>query len=121
MHFFGRPLPQHIYDPTFLEPRRWAELLSRFGIAFGRILGTQAPEFWISLIAVGFFLLLTRRGLADLLLAVLALQILGYLAAFSISSFDPIWRVDSGFQRIAATLLPVLFLVLGARVRTQDA
>jgi hypothetical protein len=116
MHFFGRPLPQHLYDPTFLEPRRWAELLSRFGIAFGRILGTQAPGFWISLIAVGLFLLLTRPGLADLLLAVLALQILGYLTAFSISSFDPIWRVDSGFQRIAATLLPVLVLVLGARV-----
>lgn len=116
MHFLGRPLPQHLYDPTFLEPRRWAELLSRFGIAFGRIVSTQPPGFWISLLAVGLFLFVTRRGLADPLLAVLALQVLAYLAAFSISSFDPIWRVDSCFQRITATLLPALFLVLGARV-----
>lgn len=116
MHFLGRPLPQHDFDPTFLEPRRWAELLSRFGIVLGRILGTQAPGFWISLLAVGLFLLLTRRGLADLLLAVLALQMLAYLAAFAISSADPIWKVDSCFQRIAATLLPVLVLVLAARV-----
>ena len=116
MHFLGRPLPQHDFDPTFLEPRRWAELLSRFGVVLGRILGTQVPGFWISLLAVGLFLLLTRRGLADLLLAVLALQMLGSLAAFAISSADPIWKVDSCFQRIAATLLPALFLVLGARV-----
>ena len=104
------------YFPSFLEPRRWGELLSRFGIVLGRILGTQAPGFWISSLAVGLFLLLTRRGLLDPLLAVLALQMLAYLAAFAISSADPIWKVDSCFQRIAATLLPALFLVLGARL-----
>lgn len=116
MYFLCRPLPQHDFDPTYLEPRRWSELLSRFGVVLGRILTTQVPAFWIALLAVGLFLLLTRRGLADALLPVLALQGLAYLAAFAISSADPIWKVDSCFQRIAATLLPVLFLVLGARV-----
>lgn len=116
MHFLGRPLPQHDFDPTYLEPRRWSELLSRFGVVLGRILTTQPPGFWISLLAVGLFLFLTRRGLTDSLLAVLALQVLAYLSAFAISSADPIWKVDSCFQRITATLLPALFLVLGARV-----
>jgi hypothetical protein len=116
MHFLGRPLPQRDFDSTFLEPRRWTELLSRCAIVLGRVVSTQPPAFWISLLAVGLFLLVTRRGLADPLLAVLALQMLAYLAAFAISSADPVWKVDSCFQRISATLLPALFLVLAARV-----
>jgi hypothetical protein len=121
MFFLCRPLPQHDFDATFLEPRRWSELLPRFGIVLGRILGLEGPGVWVPLLAVGLFLLLTRRGLADALLAVLALQVLAYLAAFAISSADPSWKVDSCWQRIVATLLPALFLVLGARLRTQDA
>ena len=121
MHFLARPLPQHDFDPTFLEPRRWTELLSRFGIVLGRIVGTVGAGAWIALLAVVLFLLLTRRGLADSLLAVLALQFLAYIAAFAISSADPIWKVDSCFQRITATLVPALFLVLGARLRAQDS
>ena len=121
MYFLCRPLPQHDFDPTFLEPRHWSELLSRFGIVLGRIFVTEMPRLWVPLIAAGLFLLLTRRGLAEPLLAVFALQILAYLAAFAISSADPTWKVDSCFQRIMATLLPAFALVLGARVRTQDA
>ena len=121
MYFLCRPLPQRDFDPTFLEPRRWSELLSRFGIVLGRIFVTEMPGLWVPLLAAGLFLLLTRRGLADPLLAVFALQILAYLAAFAISSADPAWKVDSCFQRIMATLLPAFALVLGVRVRTQDA
>jgi hypothetical protein len=121
MFFLWRPLPQHDFDATFLEPRRWSELLPRFGIVLGRIVGTVGPGAWVALLAVGLFLLLTRRGLADALFAVLALQFLAYIAAFAISSADPIWKVDSCFDRISATLLPPLFLVLGARLRTQDS
>jgi hypothetical protein len=116
MFFLGRPLPQHDFDLTSLEPRRWSELLSRFGVVLARILTTEVLGAWIPLLAMGLFLLLTRRGLADSLLAVFALQILAYLAAFSISSFDPIWKVDSCFDRIVATLFPALALVLGARL-----
>jgi hypothetical protein len=121
MYFLCRPLPQRDFDPTFLEPRRWSELLSRFGIVLGRIFVTEMPGLWLPLLAAGLFLLLTRRGLADPLLAVFALQVLAYLAAFAISSADPAWKVDSCFQRIMATPLPAFALVLGARVRTQDA
>jgi 4-amino-4-deoxy-L-arabinose transferase-like glycosyltransferase len=116
MFFLCRPQAPRDFDPTFFEPRRWSELLSRFGMVLARILGTEVLGAWIPVLAIGLFLLLTRRGLADSLLAVFALQILAYLAAFSISSFDPMWKVDSCFQRIAATLLPAFALVLGARV-----
>jgi Dolichyl-phosphate-mannose-protein mannosyltransferase len=116
MFLLARPIPPRDFDPTFLEPRRWSELLSRFGTVLARIFGTEVPRAWVPVLAVGLFLLLTPRGLVDLLLAVLALQFLGYLAAFSISSFDPMWKVDSCLQRLVATLLPALALVLGARV-----
>jgi hypothetical protein len=121
MYLLCRPIPQRDFDPTFLEPRRWSELLSRFGIVLGRIFGAEMPGLWIPLLAAGLFLLLTRRGLADPLLAVFALQALAYLAAFAISSADPAWKVDSCFQRIMATLLPAFALVLGARLREPAA
>lgn len=121
MFFLCRPLPQHDFDLTFLEPRRWSELLSRFGMVLARILGTEVPRAWVPVLAIGLFLLFTRRGLADPLLAVFALQILGYLAAFSISTFDPMWKVDSCFQRLVATLLPPFALVVGARVGREEA
>ncbi len=116
MFFLCRPIPPRDFDPTFFEPRRWSELLSRFGMVLARILGTEVPRVWVPVLAIGLFLLLTRRGLADPLLAVFALQILAYLAAFSISPFDPMWKIDSCFQRIMATLFPAFALVLGARV-----
>ncbi len=116
MFFLCRPIPPRDFDPTFFEPRRWSELMSRFGIVVARILDTELVPAWVPVLAIGLFLLVTRRGLTDPLLAVFALQILGYVAAFSISSFDPIWKVDSCFQRIVATLFPASALVLGARV-----
>jgi hypothetical protein len=121
MFFLGRPLPPRDFDPTFFEPRRWSELLSRFGSVLARILGTEVLQVWVPVLAIGLFLLLTRRGLADPLLAVFALQILAYLAAFSISPFDPMWKVDSCFQRIVATLYPAFALVLGARTGGEAA
>jgi hypothetical protein len=120
MFFLARPRAPRDFDPTFLEPRRWTELLSRFGAVTARILGTEVLSAWVPVVAIGLFFLLTRRGLADPLLAVFALQILAYFAAFSISSHDPMWKVDSCFQRIAATLLPTFALVIGARVRPRN-
>ncbi|HEU5250319.1 MAG TPA: hypothetical protein VFW15_10075 [Thermoanaerobaculia bacterium] len=121
MFFLCRPKPPRDFDLTFFEPRRWPELLSRFGTVLARILTTEALGAWIPLLAIGLFLLLTRRGLADPLLAVFALQILAYLAAFSISPYDPMWKVDSCFDRIVATLFPAFALVLGARVAPDAA
>jgi hypothetical protein len=121
MYFLARPIPPRDFDPTFLEPRRWSELLSRFGSVLARILGTELLHVWIPVLAIGLFFLTTRRGLADPLLAVFALQVLAYLAAFSISSFDPMWKVDSCLQRIVATLLPPFALVLGARMGGEAA
>jgi hypothetical protein len=119
MFFLARPTPPRDFDPTFFEPRRWSELLSRFGSVLARILGAELLHVWIPVLAIGLFFLTTRRGLADPLLAVFALQILAYLAAFSISSFDPMWKVDSCLQRIVATLLPPFALVLGARLTSS--
>jgi hypothetical protein len=121
MYFLARPIPPRDFDPTFLEPRRWSELLSRFGSVLARILGTELLHVWIPVLAIGLFFLTTRRALADPLLAVFALQILAYLAAFSISSFDPMWKVDSCLQRIVATLYPAFALVLGARTGGEAA
>jgi hypothetical protein len=121
MFFLCRPLPPRDFDPTFFEPRRWSELLSRFGSVLARIVGTELLHVWIPVLAIGLFFLSTRRGLADPLLAVFGLQILAYLAAFSISSFDPMWKVDSCFQRIVATLYPAFALVLGARTGGEAA
>jgi Dolichyl-phosphate-mannose-protein mannosyltransferase len=120
MFLLCRPLPARDFDPTFLEPRRWSELLSRFGMVLRRILGTELPRAWIPVIAIGLFLVLTRRGLADPLLAVFVLQVLAYLAAFSISSFDPMWKVDSCYQRLVATLFPPFTLVLAARMGATE-
>jgi hypothetical protein len=116
MLLLARPLPQHDFDPTFFEPRRWSELLSRFGLVSARIFGTELLKVWLPVLALGLFVLLTRRGLADSLLAVLALEFLAYLGAFSIATHDPMWKIDSCFERIVATLFPAAALVLGARL-----
>jgi hypothetical protein len=121
MFLLARPLPQHDFDPTFFEPRRWSELLARLGTVFARIFGTEVRHAWVPVLAIGLFLLLTRRGIANPLLAVLALQFLAYLGAFAISSHDPMWKVDSCFDRIVATLVPVFVLVLGARLGTDQS
>ena len=110
------PIPPRDFDPTFLEPRRWSELASRVATVLSRIFETGVLPVWVPVLAIGLFFLFTRRGLADLLLPILVLQVLGYVAAFSISSFDPVWKVDSCFQRITATLFPAFALVLGARM-----
>jgi hypothetical protein len=121
MLLVARPIPPRDFDPTFLEPRRWSELGSRLATVLARIFETGVLPIWIPVLAIGLFFLFTRRGLADLLLPVLVLQVLGYVAAFSISSFDPVWKVDSCFQRIAATLFPAFALVVGARLGGEEA
>jgi hypothetical protein len=81
-----------------------------------RVATTEMREAALPLTAILVYLLVTRRGFADVLLPALTAQILLYCLAFSISSFDPMYAVDGAFRRIAMTLFPVLALVLGARI-----
>ena len=107
---------QRDFDLTLFEPHRWKELPPLFATVLGRMLSTEAVQAWVPLLAIGLFLVVTRRGIADPLLPVFPLQILCYAAAFSVSSFDPIYAVESAFRRIAMTLFPAFTLVLGARI-----
>ena len=104
------------FDFHFFEPAQWANLLSRFAAVCARIATTEMREVALPLTAILLYLLVTRRGFADVLLPALTAQILFYCLAFSVSSFDPMYAVDGAFRRIAMTLFPVLALVLGARI-----
>ncbi len=113
--------PQTRRDFVFwlLEPGHFRELLPRMGSVLARVLTTEAREAAVPLVAILLFLLVTRRGFADALLPLLALQIAFYCLAFSVSSFDLMYAVDGAFRRIALTLFPALTLVLGARLAGQ--
>ena len=105
------------FDLTLFEPGRWKELPHLFATVAGRMLSTEALQAWIPLSAIGVFLIVTRRGVADPLLPIFPLQILCYAIAFSVSSFDPIYAVEAAFRRIALTLFPALTIVLCARLQ----
>jgi hypothetical protein len=109
------PQTRRDFDFHFFEPGQWTNLLARFAAVCTRIATTEMREAALPLAAILVFLLVTRRSLADVLLPALAVQILCYSVAFSVSSFDPMYAVDGAFRRIALTLFPVLSLVLGAR------
>jgi hypothetical protein len=110
------PQTRRDFDFHFFEPGQWANLLSRFASVCSRVATTEMREAALPLAAILLYLLVTRRGFADVLLPALAAQVLFYCVAFSVSSFDPMYAVDGAFRRIALTLFPVLSLVLGARI-----
>jgi hypothetical protein len=117
LYLLRGPQTRRDFDLTLFEPGRWKELPQLFGTVVGRMLSTEALQAWIPLSAIGLFLLVTRRGVADPLLPIFPLQILAYAVAFSVSSFDPIYAVEGAFRRIALTLFPALTIVLCARLR----
>lgn len=104
------------FDMTLFEPQRWLELPPLFAHVVGRMLGTEAREAAVALLAIAAYLLVTRRGILGPLLPVFALQLVCYAVAFSVSSFDPMYAVDGAFRRIVMTLFPAFTLVLGARM-----
>ena len=108
------------FDFHFFEPGHAGELLSRFAAVCVRVATIEMREAALPLTAILLYLLVTRRGLADVLLPALAAQILFYCLAFSVSSFDPMYAVDGAFRRIAMTLFPVLTLVLAARFPSPE-
>jgi hypothetical protein len=119
LYFLRGSQTRRDFDFTFFEPRHWGELVPRFFQVLGRMLGTDALAVWVPLLAIGLYLLVTRRGVADPLLPILPLQILCYAIAFSVSSFDPMYAVEGAFRRIAISLFPALTLVLAARLPTS--
>jgi hypothetical protein len=109
------PQTRRDFDLTLFEPHRWKELPALFLIVVGRMLGTEARQAAVPLLAIVLFFALTRRGIGDPLLPVFAGQLLCYAIAFSVSSFDPIYAIEGAFRRIALTLFPAFTLVLCAR------
>lgn len=103
------------FDLTFLEPRRWDELARNLGRVVPEV-GAKALAAWLPVLAIVFFLFVTRSGIGDPLLPVLAAQIACIGFAFSISSFGPAYAVESAFARLTTTLFPALTLVLAARL-----
>ncbi len=117
LYLLRGPQTRRDFDLTLFEPGRWKELPQLFGMVVGRMLSTEALQAWLPLTAIGLFLLVTRKGVADPLLPIFPLQILCYAIAFSVSSFDPIYAIEGAFRRIALTLFPALTIVLCARLR----
>ena len=109
------PAPSRDFDLGLFEPGRWAELAARLGAVFARIASRETALGMIAAVAVAAFLLVTRRGIGDLLLPVLVAQGFSYCVAFSVSAFSPEYAVDAAFPRIFLTLFPVMTLVLSAR------
>jgi hypothetical protein len=109
------PQTRRDFDLTLFEPHRWKELPGLFLLVVGRMLGTEARQAAVPLLAIALLLLVTRRGIADPLLPAFAGQLLCYAIAFSVSSFDPIYAIEGAFRRIATTLFPAFTLVLCAR------
>jgi hypothetical protein len=99
---------------TFLEPRRWDELVARFTAVIGRMIGTDLVDAAVPLLAILLFILLTKRSLPDVLLPILLLQILAYIVSFSLSAFDPMWALGV-LPRLAMSIFPAFALFLGAR------
>ena len=120
LYLLRGPQTRRDFDLTLFEPGRWKELPSLFATVVGRMLSTEALQAAVPLGAIGLFLLVTRRGVADPLLPIFPLQILCYAVAFSVSSFDPIYAIEGAFRRIAVTLFPALTIALCARLQTLE-
>ena len=120
LYLLRGPQTRRDFDLTLFEPRRWQELPPLFLLVVSRMLGTEARQAILPLTAIVLFLVVTRRGIADPLLPVFALQIVCYAVAFSVSSFDPLYAIEGAFRRIVMTLFPAFTLVLCARAVPSD-
>jgi hypothetical protein len=110
------PVNRRDYDLTLLEPDRWGELLSRATIVARRIVSVEVAHAALVLSAIVAFVLVTRRGLADWLAVPIAIQVLVYASVCALCAFGPLWLVQTSFSRITLALVPVLVLVLAARL-----
>lgn len=115
MRLLRGPLPDRDIAWSLLSPGGLAELPQRMREALLQIAGVDAARAAVPLIASAVLLIVSRPGIADPLIAVLALQVLGYTGACVLSAFGPVWSVESAFSRIVWTLFPVCALIASAR------
>ncbi len=110
--------PGRDFDFTLFEPSRWPELASRFGLVVGRIVGTEARQALLPILALAVYFLATRKEIGDWLIPVFVGQFFVYAVAFAVSAFGPAYAIDAAFGRLTMTLFPALTLILGARLPT---
>src|SRR5206468_9078690 len=70
----GSP-PSRDFDLSLLEPARWSELVGRFGLVVGRIVGIEARLALAPILAIAMYFLVTRRGIGDPLIPVFLAQL----------------------------------------------
>lgn len=109
------PLRDRDFDWGYLAPSRWGVLADRLISVARLILTREVVPLAVPVVALVVYFLVTRRGGAEILLPVIGLQLAAYAAACAFSSYDPAWQESNSFARIAASLWPVLTLVLGWR------
>ncbi len=110
----GSP-PSRDFDFSLLEPARWPELVGRFGLVVGRLVGTEALQALVPIAAIAVYFLATRKGIGDPLIAVFLAQLVVYAVACAVSAFDPLYAVEAAFRRLTMSLFPAFTLVLAAR------
>lgn len=115
LRFVTGPQTRRDFDFTLLLPHRWAELPALVTTVIGRLIGTEAVAAMIPLLAIGGYLLVTRRGIGDALWPVFAAQLGCYALAFTLSAFGPNYAIDAAFRRLVLTLFPAFTLLLFAR------
>jgi hypothetical protein len=126
LHFISLRLARgdlHDRDFTFrvLSPAHASELIGRLARLARALAGAWTPVGIIGLACVAAVLITTRRSREDFLLLPLFVQLSIYLGACALSAWDPVWQLRSAFFRIAGTLAPVLFLVIGCRLSREKA
>jgi hypothetical protein len=113
----GSP-PSRDFDFSLLEPARWSELVGRVGLVVGRLVGTEARQALVPIVAIAVYFLATRKGIGDPLIPVFLAQLAFYAVACAVSAFDPLYTVEAAFRRITMSLFPAFSLILGARLPT---
>ena len=106
------------FDFSLLEPSRWPELASRYGLVVRHIVGGEARQALVPILAIVLFFLATRRGIGDPLIPTFAGQFVVYTMAFTVSAFGPSFAIDTALGRLTMSLFPAFTLVLGARLPT---
>ena len=110
----GAVTDRHI-DWSLFSDGRVAELSSRLREMLLQIVGVDISQATIALLAIAILLLVSRPGIADPLIPIVALQIAAYAAQRLVSASGPVWQVEDAFSRFSWTLFPVITLVAIAR------
>lgn len=120
MRLLRGPVADRDFDWSLFSDGRIAELPSRMREVLLQIVGIDISQATLALLAVAILMLVTRPGIGDPLIPIVALQVAAYAAVCVASAFDPVWQVQSAFSRITWTFFPVVALVTAARAFTEQ-